>query len=51
VNRPSLFGLNGYIGWNLYGATKHAVTGLTKAGADRGDANGSVTDEQEGTDQ
>src|SRR6202041_628437 len=25
VNTPSIFGLNGYPGWSLYSATKHAV--------------------------
>jgi NAD(P)-dependent dehydrogenase (short-subunit alcohol dehydrogenase family) len=27
VNTSSIFGLNGYPGWSLYSATKHAVTG------------------------
>ena len=30
---PSIFGLNGCPGWSLYSATKHAVTGMTKAAA------------------
>jgi NAD(P)-dependent dehydrogenase (short-subunit alcohol dehydrogenase family) len=33
VNTSSIFGLNGYPGWSLYTATKHAVTGMTKAAA------------------
>lgn len=33
VNTSSIFGLNGYPGWSIYTATKHAVTGLTKAAA------------------
>jgi NAD(P)-dependent dehydrogenase (short-subunit alcohol dehydrogenase family) len=33
VNTSSIFGLNGYPGWSLYSATKHAVTGMTKAAA------------------
>src|SRR5277367_4595238 len=33
VNTSSIFGLNGYPGWSLYCATKHAVTGMTKAAA------------------
>ena len=33
VNTSSIFGLNGYPGWSLYIATKHAVTGMTKAAA------------------
>jgi NAD(P)-dependent dehydrogenase (short-subunit alcohol dehydrogenase family) len=33
VNTSSIFGLNGYPGWSLYVATKHAVTGMTKATA------------------
>jgi NAD(P)-dependent dehydrogenase (short-subunit alcohol dehydrogenase family) len=33
VNTSSIFGLNGYPGWSLYAATKHAVTGMTKAAA------------------
>ena len=31
VNTSSTFGLNGYPGWSLYSATKHAVTGMTKS--------------------
>jgi NAD(P)-dependent dehydrogenase (short-subunit alcohol dehydrogenase family) len=30
ANTSSIFGLNGYPGWLLYSATKHAVTGMTK---------------------
>ncbi len=33
VNTSSIFGLNGYPGWSIYTATKHAVTGMTKAAA------------------
>lgn len=33
VNTSSIFGLNGYPGWSLYVATKHAVAGMTKAAA------------------
>jgi NAD(P)-dependent dehydrogenase (short-subunit alcohol dehydrogenase family) len=33
VNTSSIFGLNGYPGWSLYSATKHAVTGMTKTAA------------------
>jgi NAD(P)-dependent dehydrogenase (short-subunit alcohol dehydrogenase family) len=33
VNTSSIFGLNGYPGWSLYVATKHAITGMTKAAA------------------
>src|SRR5205085_12506915 len=33
VNTSAIFGLNGYPGWSLYVATKHAVTGMTKAAA------------------
>jgi NAD(P)-dependent dehydrogenase (short-subunit alcohol dehydrogenase family) len=33
VNTSSIFGLNGYPGWSLYTATKHAVTGMTEAAA------------------
>ena len=33
VNTSSIFGLNGYPGWSLYTATKHAVTGMTKSAA------------------
>lgn len=33
VNTSSIFGLNGYPGWSLYTAAKHAVTGMTKAAA------------------
>jgi NADP-dependent 3-hydroxy acid dehydrogenase YdfG len=29
VNTSSIFGLNGYPGWSLYVATKHAITGHT----------------------
>ena len=33
VNNSSIFGLTGYPGWSVYTATKHAVTGMTKAAA------------------
>lgn len=33
VNCSSIFGLNGFPGWSLYAATKHAIVGLTKAAA------------------
>lgn len=33
VNNSSIFGLNGYPGWSIYAATKHAVTGMTKSAA------------------
>jgi NAD(P)-dependent dehydrogenase (short-subunit alcohol dehydrogenase family) len=33
VNTSSTFGLQGYPGWSLYSATKHAVTGMTKSAA------------------
>src|SRR5271156_988064 len=33
VNTSSIFGLNGYPGWSLYVAAKHAVTGMTKSAA------------------
>jgi NAD(P)-dependent dehydrogenase (short-subunit alcohol dehydrogenase family) len=33
VNTSSIFGLNGYPGWSLYSAAKHAVTGMTKSAA------------------
>jgi NAD(P)-dependent dehydrogenase (short-subunit alcohol dehydrogenase family) len=33
VNVSSIFGLNGYPGWSLYSATKHAVAGMTKSAA------------------
>ncbi|APW60521.1 glucose 1-dehydrogenase [Paludisphaera borealis] len=33
VNTSSIFGLNGYPGWSLYAASKHAVTGMTKSAA------------------
>src|SRR5260370_6123833 len=33
VKTSSIFGLNGYPGWSFYVATKHAVTGMTKAAA------------------
>lgn len=33
VNTSSIFGLNGYPGWSLYSATKHAVAGMTKSAA------------------
>src|SRR5260221_12653268 len=33
VNTSSIFRLNGYAGWSLYVAAKHAVTGMTKAAA------------------
>src|SRR5271156_3561473 len=33
VNTSSIFGLNGYPGWSLYSATKHAITGMTKSAA------------------
>jgi NAD(P)-dependent dehydrogenase (short-subunit alcohol dehydrogenase family) len=33
VNTSSIFGLNGYPGWSLYVASKHAVTGMTKSAA------------------
>ena len=33
VNTSSIFGLNGYPGWSLYSATKHAVIGMTKSTA------------------
>jgi NAD(P)-dependent dehydrogenase (short-subunit alcohol dehydrogenase family) len=33
VNTSSIFGLNGYPAWSLYVASKHAVTGMTKAAA------------------
>jgi NAD(P)-dependent dehydrogenase (short-subunit alcohol dehydrogenase family) len=33
VHTSSIFGLNGSPGWSLYVATKHAVTGMTKAAA------------------
>src|SRR4051812_6239873 len=33
VNTSSIFGLNGYPGWSLYVASKHAVSGMTRAAA------------------
>jgi NAD(P)-dependent dehydrogenase (short-subunit alcohol dehydrogenase family) len=33
VNTSWMFGLNGYPGWSLYSATKHAVTGMTRSAA------------------
>jgi NAD(P)-dependent dehydrogenase (short-subunit alcohol dehydrogenase family) len=35
VNTSSIFGLNGYPGWSLYVATKHAVTGMNEGGGSR----------------
>jgi NAD(P)-dependent dehydrogenase (short-subunit alcohol dehydrogenase family) len=33
VNCSSVFGVNGFAGWSLYAATKHAIAGMTKAAA------------------
>lgn len=33
VNNSSIFGLGGYPDWSLYVASKHAITGMTKAAA------------------
>jgi NAD(P)-dependent dehydrogenase (short-subunit alcohol dehydrogenase family) len=33
VNTSSTFGLNGYPGWSLYSATKHAAIGMSKSAA------------------